>query len=63
MSGEEVGVFVREGMVLNERCQRREQTENGASGGFNASGIGGERREEEERRNGQIIPQPEGRRA
>ena len=44
MSGEEVGVFVREGMVLNERCQRREQTENGASGGFNASGVEGERR-------------------
>ena len=44
MSGEEVGVFVREGMVLNERCQRREQTENGASGGFNASGVEGDRR-------------------
>jgi len=31
-------------MLLNERCQRREQAENGASGGFNASGVEGERR-------------------
>jgi len=44
-------------MLLNERSQRREQTENGASGGFNVSGVEGK---EEQRKNGQIMPRPEG---